>query len=700
MSSSSLRRAVASALAIDPSGFAPLVALRGALGVGVPVAVGLGTHHPAEGAIAAAGALPAGAAALGNRQVAGPGVIGATAVGMAISTFAGGLAAGHLAWTLVVLAGWGFAAGLTVVLGRDATVVGVQAVIGVVVFGRFPGSVATCAAHAGWVLAGAALQGLLAIVLRSPQRFATERRLLASAYEELARIALDPDHTGTVAATRTAAASGMLDRRSPDGDVALVRGIADEAERIRIELQALATARQVEELPAVTASVSGWLGQLAESIRGGSAAPGEPPALNDVVERLHAARQDAPAGRRGTAIRFADARVSALLGQLRAVNRMVDALAGIRRVALPRRSTTSAQLVLAMPRQTATVLQRLRDAASDTRSSAFRHAVRLAVLLPAAEALSHALPGQRGYWVTLTALLVLKPDYAATAQRGIARIAGTAAGVLAAGAFVVEVHPGTGVLVVLITATTWAAYTCFAASYAIYTVLITALVVLLLSPIGGAELSTVADRGLDTLIGGAIALAGYVAWPTWERRSLEASVDGVLAALATYAEAVLSRYVDPDEADPAAVRHAATAARRARMAATESLDRAAGEPRRGRADLADAGRRLAAARRIVISLHALRATLDDATEHVAVPELAPLRDAMVDALRAVAQRRPADVADLRSMQESLDAEVPGDPHGLHARRLSLLAAHLDPLVDSIDTLAHVSSDGSAKPTQV
>jgi hypothetical protein len=44
------------------------------------------------------------------------------------------------------------------------------------------------------------------------------------------------------------------------------------------------------------------------------------------------------------------------------------------------------------------------------------------------------------------------------------------------------------------------------------------------------------------------------------------------------------------------------------------------------------------------------------------------------------------------MQEALDADVPGDPNGLHARRLSLLAAHLDPLVDSVDTLAHVSAE--------
>jgi hypothetical protein len=48
------------------------------------------------------------------------------------------------------------------------------------------------------------------------------------------------------------------------------------------------------------------------------------------------------------------------------------------------------------------------------------------------------------------------------------------------------------------------------------------------------------------------------------------------------------------------------------------------------------------------------------------------------------------------MQESLDADVTDDPNSLHARRVALLAAHLDPLVDSVDTLAHVSTPGSAE----
>jgi uncharacterized membrane protein YccC len=338
----------------------------------------------------------------------------------------------------------------------------------------------------------------------------------------------------------------------------------------------------------------------------------------------------------------------------------------------------------------------LAAAAGDPRSAAFRHAVRLAVLLPAAEGLSRALPWHRGYWVVLTTLVVLKPDYSTTAQRGIARIVGTAIGVVAAGALVETLHPNGAALSVLVAATTWAAYASFAASYAIYSVAITALVVLLLAPVGGHGLSTVADRGLDTLIGGGLALAGYLVWPTWEGESLRSAVDALLASLATYADVVLGRYIDPDGTDPMELGTAAASARRARLAAMASLTRAAAEPARGGADVATASSRLSAARRIVIALHALRATVDDAAEHVPVPEARKLRDEIVQALQAVAEHRTADVSRLREMQEALDADEMEDPAGLHARRLALLAAHLDPLVDSVDTLAHVSVARSAE----
>ena len=61
-------------------------------------------------------------------------------------------------------------------------------------------------------------------------------------------------------------------------------------------------------------------------------------------------------------------------------------------------------------------------------SAAFRHGVRLAVTLASTTALYHAFSLPRGYWVTLTALIVLKPDFQETFARGVGRVAGTVLG--------------------------------------------------------------------------------------------------------------------------------------------------------------------------------------------------------------------------------------------------------------------------------
>lgn len=686
-----LRAAVISALAIDRSGFAPVIALRGAAGVAIPFAVGAALGHPTEGAIAAAGALPAGIAGFGGGFRSRANTMMATAVGMAVSTFVGGLVAGHTTPTIAALVVWGFAAGIVVVLGREATIVGTQAVMGLIVFGRFPSTVASSAVHASWVLAGGGFQGALAAAIRPPERFLSERRTLASAYNDLAQLARDPTRAAITTVSEAAMSSTLLRRRTPSEDVELLRGLADEADRIRLELQVLATFPDVAMVKEVRLAAAAWLSRTSVAIRGGEPATSEDPALDAALDTLRTQRDNAPHGRSGTPDRYAAARASALLGQLRAVDRLVNAVTGMRRLVLPR--SIGSPAVLMLPKRAADSGRRVLMAARDPQSSAFRHAVRLAVILPIAEALSHLLPWQRGYWVTLTALVVLKPDYAATVQRGVARVGGTALGVVLSGLLLVAIHPSGLTLSLLLALMTWASYTSFAASYALYSFAVTALVVLLLTPLGGNELSTVTDRGLDTLVGGTLALIGYAVWPTWERETLAASTDRLLSALASYTDVLLSAYVDPVAVDRATLNAAAIAARRARIAAQASLSRAVAEPPRAGADTDTASGVLAAARRIVIALHALRATIDDATEHVAMPEVADIRDAIVAALRGLAAHDPTAVTGLRDKQQDLDTAAVDDPTSLRARRLALVASHLDPLVDSVDTLAHVISVG-------
>ena len=677
---------VGRALAFNRAALAPGRATRAALGVGVPLVIGAATGHPADGAMAAAGALPVGVAAMSSSSPTSPtSLLVATTTGMALSTFVGSMCAGHAAAVAVALALWGFAAGLLVVLGQAATITGVQAVIGLLVFGRYPGGVGTSALHAAAVMSGGLLQTLLSLGLRPMRPLGTERAALADVYRRLSSLADGSSHGGP-SGEAIASTSALLTRRAPDSSS--LRDVIDEATRIRLELQALSSVPDVAGVDELRAAASSWLADLAEALSTARPSSPEPTGIAD-----HVRADDTLTGRGGSRQRFAAARATALIGQLRAVDRLVATLAGERRLPLPRIAGSVSVLALrgAVRRDAA----RLQETATDRSAPAFRHAVRLAVLLPLADVVSRGLPWPRGYWVPLTTMVVLKPDYASTMQRGVGRMVGTGLGVVLAAALIAVARPTGGSLVLAVTLLAWASYTVFAASFTLYTLILTALVVLLVSTGDPKPLSAVADRAWDTLLGGTIALIGYAVWPTREAATLRTTVSRLLSALADYAESVFAGYVTGSLDDDLRRRlgERARTARRARTDAQASLDRADAEPPRLRADTGLAQSVLAGARRIVIVLHALRTTLQDSADPVAVPEVETVGRAVVDALRqlenAVRSLQPVQLPDLRALQQQLEVTADGMHDERRSRRIALVAAHLDPLVDAVDTVAHM-----------
>ena len=61
-------------------------------------------------------------------------------------------------------------------------------------------------------------------------------------------------------------------------------------------------------------------------------------------------------------------------------------------------------------------------------SVVFRHALRLALIVTAAELVASLLQVPRGYWVTLTAVVALKPSFGDTSERTVQRVVGTTLG--------------------------------------------------------------------------------------------------------------------------------------------------------------------------------------------------------------------------------------------------------------------------------
>jgi uncharacterized membrane protein YccC len=138
-----------------------------------------------------------------------------------------------------------------------------------------------------------------------------------------------------------------------------------------------------------------------------------------------------------------------------------------------------------------------------------RHPIRVALAIAVAMLIFRLGHIDRGYWIALTAAIVLRPDYAATLVMGVARVAGTIVGGLFAW--------GVGLLIPAVPAAHAAAAIAFAAvGFVVFRVgpafvatAITGFVIFLLSMIGLSEATAVLARIDATLIGGALTLIAF-----------------------------------------------------------------------------------------------------------------------------------------------------------------------------------------------
>jgi len=240
-----VRQVITSMLTVNWSQFEALSALRCAIGVAVPLLIGLAIDQPLVGVFGAAGAVGVGFGSFQGAYRARAAVMLLAAVGMAFSVFIGSLAGHSTAATIVVAALWAFAGGLLVALGNGASYVGLQSIVAVLIAGGYPSNLEGAFGRAALVFGGGLVQTLLIVVIWPLRRFAVERRSLAAAYRSLgaytsmipAREALPPE-PHTFAGTASPLADPQPFARF--GEVFVFQALLDEAERIRASLAAFA----------------------------------------------------------------------------------------------------------------------------------------------------------------------------------------------------------------------------------------------------------------------------------------------------------------------------------------------------------------------------------------------------------------------------------------------------------------------------
>jgi uncharacterized membrane protein YccC len=669
------QQALHSSLRIEWTQVEPLSALRCALGVAIPLAVSFLLNQPAAGVFLAVGGVSAGFGSFQGAYRSRAAIMMCATAGMALSLFVGSLAGRSTLIDCVIAAVWGFSAGLLVALGPAASFVALQSAVAVLVASAYPADLAGAAGRALLVLCGGLFQTLLVVSLWPLRRFQAERALVAGAYTSLAEYARSlADGTAaapephTFAQMRAVHADPQPFARS--SQVLVFTALLDEAERIRTSLAALSLSAAPEAAP-LAHHLERVLREIASAVGEGRA----PDALQEEWAALDEAARSAAAP---------NPALHALLGQLRAARRT----AGVPAIEPPAAAAAGRIRTLPPIRDAVMTIR----ANLSLRSTACRHAIRLATALAFATAVYRVAALPRGYWFPMTTLLVLKPEFRETFVTGITRILGPLAGAAVAALLVTALGDRQVPIVILVVAFVWGGYLFFRANYVLFTVCITGYIVLLLRLAGVPGPIAATYRAVDTILGGALALAIYRAWPTWESTHVRDVLATMAEALGRDARLLLAMYADPSRWDPAALRQTRAAARLARSNAEASVERMLGEPPAAAGHI-DAGvglSLLAAFRRYVLGALALHAGLDRKPA-VARPELKRLADQIGDALdvQATALRSrtpPGPLPPLTDTQVALQGVAD-----------AALAEHTGMMVDSVNTIAGLLQPAGLKP---
>ncbi|WP_405562088.1 FUSC family protein [Streptomyces sp. NBC_01180] len=678
-----------SGLTIERRRLEPLIALRGAAGLALVVLLSLAIFGPAVAASSAFGAYQAAIASFQRSWRARPVLALLSGGTLAVSTFLGYLSGVHTALFTTLIALWAFVAGLAWAVGPTAGIIAASNVAMMLVTVTLPTSVPAAAGHAAIIACGAVIQAGL-IVLFPIRRWGAQRDALADALAAEAdyarRLRHDPvapfDPEPFVRARSAAAVTRRQARRRP----AELHGTRGLAERIRPVLASLADPavgaaadgperQRVRELLAAAASV---LDTAAHAVRHGEPVVISAPALSVLEAPDNADVLTGPARR-------AAARLAALLRDV------VETAQG-------EGTTTDTEPLLrpTLVRMAPVVVRTMRKELHSHDSPVLRHAIRTAVVAAVGYLIGFVLPFGHGYWVPLASVMVMRPAFAQTYGRAVARFGGTLVGVSVATTVVQLAHPGpypSGALAVVCAGLM---FLLMRTGYAASSACISAYVVFLLGMSGLGVGQTVRDRVLLTLIGGLLAMIAYAVYPAWETPRLRNRLADWLLADGRYAAAVVAQYADPAGARRTDVREAVLAARTARIAWQEALERATHEPVRhrglSRSAAADAEQAMVQLGRAAMLMEAHLPSRSTTP----VPAARDVADALLHAVergaKDIRQRRVPHWDEVRENLAVWDGE--GVPDEVVRSGVGLLLDALDELTAALDQEATRPRSGS------
>jgi uncharacterized membrane protein YccC len=681
--------------------------LRNAAGVVLPLIAGFALHMPRGGLVIASGALNVSYSDGSDPYSERAKRMLASSVICAAAVFAGAISAQHQIFAIVLATAWAFVAGISVAIGGAAPELGVISLVTLLIYAAQPLTPRQAIISGALALGGGLLQTALSVAFWPVHRYDPERRALASFYLELANRAaapLQPTSAPLASVHSEQAQEALMGLGFVPGPESMrYRSLLSQGERTRLSLLMLSRLRlrmqrENPDYPAIEV-VSHCLDVASLILRNVSslllpAAGMRPQRISlDLVNALDRQTAQLRAQQAATPPSFLAAVSKEAIFQM-------EALGGQLRAALDLASSSEAMEIdddaqittpISWRKQFRGWMEALR-ANLNLQSPAFRHALRLAVLVAAGDIIGRMVSWRRTYWLPMTVVLVLKPEFTATFTRGLLRIAGTIVGLLLATGLFHMFQLNVAEQVILIFAFVFLLRWLGPANYGIFGVVVSALVVLLLAINGVAPKDVIWARGINTVAGGVLALLAYRLWPSWERTRISERIAEMLDAYRHYLESLAGAALAEDESTTQELELTRRGARVARSNLEASIDRLSSEPGTTREQMSRLSGVLASSHRFVHAVMALDAIFsqspglaDSQPLKMFVARVAKKLMLLADTLRGL--RIPLkDFPDVRETYRAM-IEDRANPDAGESSQFDSINVEADRITNSVNTLA-------------
>ena len=564
-------------------------ALRRGLLVGLIALIALLTNHQTQGFAIAIGALNLGLVdgVIPKRSLAQ--VFTLVTIGTGVVCFVSSMVAGTW-WSLLLLVVLAYVYGCLSGSGFIAMHAAMITLITGIVFSNDPGDLQQAATAAVCAVIGCVIQAASGLLAWRYDRKAAMRRSLGTLLQSiaaLARFGVPNSDLAYRAATREMAAERMLTSGRFDPQVHdYYANIIRRANWFRMALATWATLPEesTTRIPAYKDAIAEILTELDARLRSTHRHAAELPALP---------RDDDP---------IWNTVVDRLVGLIEAVNAPIAAhSSGTPDTSVANRAESGRSLGdRIMP-----WLALLKPGGGRA-----QHGMRLALAMGIAQTLTLALHIDRGYWLSVTVLICLQPDFASTLTHGALRAVGTLGGVLVIGIATWITDGSALILTLIVLVATPLVMKLQTANYGLEAFFITCVVAGLLESVDPSD-QTLWLRLSNTLAGFAIALAVYLVWPKWKSDGLSAGLTKVIDTHRVWMNSVLQSLRSPASADTAKLRALGLEARNISLTVRPDAEAAVIEPHRIEQDPRAALELLDACHTFGLAALAIEATIRD-----------------------------------------------------------------------------------------